>query len=116
MGTTHTEAMEAVYWYGVPAASRGSICVPANGKVWVSTASSVSDGSTHANLQYKWRTAVRRAPSTETAITTAAPSLTVGYSGNARTNRNKSGQKRAVLALNAVKGCNTLKIRLHLPH
>ena len=35
---------------------------------------------------------------------TAAPSLTVGYTGNARTNRSKIGQKWAALTLTAVQG------------
>ena len=34
----------------------------------------------------------------------AAPSLTVGYTGNARTNRSKRGQKWAALTLTAVQG------------
>ena len=68
VGTTRKEAMEAdIYCCVVPAASNDNICVLTSSKIWASTPPSISDGSNHANKQYKRRTAVRRVPSTETA-------------------------------------------------
>ena len=49
-------------------------------------------------------TAEKRVPPTKTRNIRAAPGLTVGYMGNARTNRSKNRQKYAALILTAVQG------------
>ena len=49
MGTTREEAIEADVLLWCPCCQQRYICVSANSKIWASTPSIISDGSSHAN-------------------------------------------------------------------